>query len=259
MDLKKVGIFIAKYRKLNKLTQEQLGEKIGVAAKTISKWERGVNAPDIAILNKLSEVLGISVSEILNGQEKNLNNSDKTLENLEYYTKKEKKKYLKLCIKCILLIVVIFLFLFTISNYNKFKLYTIESKDNSFVVDGMIILNQKKNIIIINNIDIKDKNIGTEFEEKIESIKVSLENDDKIVFSVFNESGDYKIPINKFLLNRTYYADENCDSKENMISKNFDNKSMNIKIEYINENGDKNEIIIPLYVNEDYASNRLFY
>ncbi len=42
MDLKKIGKFIAFLRKENGYTQEQLGEKIGVTNKTISRWETGV-------------------------------------------------------------------------------------------------------------------------------------------------------------------------------------------------------------------------
>lgn len=43
MDLIKIGIFIAELRKKQKLTQEQLGEKLGVTNKTVSRWETGVS------------------------------------------------------------------------------------------------------------------------------------------------------------------------------------------------------------------------
>lgn len=43
MDLQKVGRYIAERRKDKKLTQEKLGELIGVTDTTISKWERGVS------------------------------------------------------------------------------------------------------------------------------------------------------------------------------------------------------------------------
>lgn len=42
MDLVQIGKFIAELRKEQKLTQEQLGEKIGVTNKTISRWENGI-------------------------------------------------------------------------------------------------------------------------------------------------------------------------------------------------------------------------
>ena len=68
MDLGKVGKFIAELRKEKKLTQAQLGEKVGVTDKTVSKWEQGICAPNISILNELSEILGITTTELLNGK-----------------------------------------------------------------------------------------------------------------------------------------------------------------------------------------------
>ena len=50
MNLGKVGKFIAEKRKEKGYTQEKMGEMLGVNGKTISKWERGVNAPDISLL-----------------------------------------------------------------------------------------------------------------------------------------------------------------------------------------------------------------
>ena len=82
MNLEKVGNFIAELRKEKGLTQEKLGEQLGVSGKTISKWERGVNAPDIALLNSLSTILGVDIKEILNGErkaEKNLSKKRKKL------------------------------------------------------------------------------------------------------------------------------------------------------------------------------------
>ena len=45
-------------------TQEQLGEKIGVSAQSISKWENGVTMPDITLLPILSSELGVTIDEL---------------------------------------------------------------------------------------------------------------------------------------------------------------------------------------------------
>lgn len=52
MDLLQIGKFISELRKAQGLTQEQLGEKIGVTNKTVSRWETGTYLPpaDAAIL-----------------------------------------------------------------------------------------------------------------------------------------------------------------------------------------------------------------
>lgn len=68
MDQIKVGNFIAAMRKEQGLTQESLGEKLGVTNKTISRWETGKYMPDIDKLQELSTCLGVSVNELLSGE-----------------------------------------------------------------------------------------------------------------------------------------------------------------------------------------------
>ena len=57
MDQIKIGKFIAALRKEKCLTQEQLGEKLGVTNKTISRWENGNYMPDVEMLSLLSKEL----------------------------------------------------------------------------------------------------------------------------------------------------------------------------------------------------------
>ncbi len=68
MDVQKFGKFIAKKRKEKKMTQMQMGEKLGVTGKTISRWENGNYMPDIALLLPIAELLEVSVQELLEGE-----------------------------------------------------------------------------------------------------------------------------------------------------------------------------------------------
>jgi len=68
MDQGKIGRFIAVMRKQQGMTQELLGERLGVTNKTISRWEAGKYMPDIDKLRELSMVLDISVNELLAGE-----------------------------------------------------------------------------------------------------------------------------------------------------------------------------------------------
>ena len=68
MDTIKIGRFMATCRKEKEMTQAQLAEKLGVTAKTISRWENGNYMPDISLLQPISEELGISLNELLNGE-----------------------------------------------------------------------------------------------------------------------------------------------------------------------------------------------
>lgn len=68
MDQGKIGNFISTLRKQKGLTQEQLGERLGVTNKTVSRWETGKYMPDIDKLQELSAILGISINELLAGE-----------------------------------------------------------------------------------------------------------------------------------------------------------------------------------------------
>ena len=65
IDVKKVGLFIAECRKSKNWTQKQLGEKLGVTDRAVSKWETRKTLPDIEMLRKLCEILDINKDEIL--------------------------------------------------------------------------------------------------------------------------------------------------------------------------------------------------
>lgn len=69
MNQEKIGKFISEKRKEKKLTQQQLAEKLGVTNKAISKWENGKCMPDISIIKDLCDILGITVTTLLNGEE----------------------------------------------------------------------------------------------------------------------------------------------------------------------------------------------
>ena len=68
MNQEKIGKFIAECRKENKLTQEQLAERLGVSDKSISRWENGKTMPDISLFEPLCEELKISINELLKGE-----------------------------------------------------------------------------------------------------------------------------------------------------------------------------------------------
>lgn len=68
MDMIKIGEFLAKLRKEQGWTQEQLGEKLGVTNKTVSRWEKGNYLPPVEMLQMMSEVYGLTINEILSGE-----------------------------------------------------------------------------------------------------------------------------------------------------------------------------------------------
>lgn len=68
MDTIKIGNFLTDLRKEQGLTQEALGEKIGVTNKTVSRWENGNYLPPVEMLQELSKLYAVSINELLCGE-----------------------------------------------------------------------------------------------------------------------------------------------------------------------------------------------
>lgn len=67
MDAKKTGKYISDNRKKQGLSQKELAKKLNITDKAISKWERGLSLPDISMLIPLSEILEITLYDLLTG------------------------------------------------------------------------------------------------------------------------------------------------------------------------------------------------
>ncbi len=68
MDTQKTGSFLRKLRTEKGLTQEQLGEQLGVTNKTVSRWETGTYLPPVECLKLMSDFYGVSINELLSGE-----------------------------------------------------------------------------------------------------------------------------------------------------------------------------------------------
>lgn len=69
LDKERFGEFLAVQRKKKGYTQKELAKRLFVSDKTVSKWERGGGMPDVSLLIPLGEILGVTVTELLEGQE----------------------------------------------------------------------------------------------------------------------------------------------------------------------------------------------
>lgn len=70
MNQKKTGIFLRELRKEKNLTQEQLAEKLGVTNRSVSRWENGVNMPDLDLVMEIADYFNVSIAEFLDGERK---------------------------------------------------------------------------------------------------------------------------------------------------------------------------------------------
>lgn len=176
MDLNELGKYIARMRKEKRLTQEKLADELNVHSKTVSKWERGISAPDIGLLSPLSEILGISVNELLNCKTMNneSNSDDGAVEAIKYYTKKSKSRYVKIFFIILFFIIVMFSSIIGIIKYNEFHLYEIHSNNKGYTVSGYVGLNYEKSMLFINRIYFNDENEGNNFEIKVKDFMFEL-------------------------------------------------------------------------------------
>ena len=98
MDLIKVGAFLQTLRKEKGLTQEQLAEQVGVARRTVSRWETGSNMPDLDILLELADFYSVDLREILDGERKSEQMNEElkeTVLQVADYSNEEKARLLK--------------------------------------------------------------------------------------------------------------------------------------------------------------------
>ncbi|NBV82538.1 helix-turn-helix domain-containing protein [bacterium] len=68
MNLAKLGERIRRRREAMKLSQVQLAHSLHISPQAVSKWERGINAPDLSVMPLLSSVLQISLDDLISGQ-----------------------------------------------------------------------------------------------------------------------------------------------------------------------------------------------
>lgn len=63
-----MGNRIARLRRMKGIKQDELAEKLGVTPQAVSKWENDGSCPDISLLPRLAELLGVTTDELLTGK-----------------------------------------------------------------------------------------------------------------------------------------------------------------------------------------------
>lgn len=79
------GNTIKHLREARNMTQAELAEQIGVSSKTVSKWETAKGLPDISLLQSLAKALGISVIELMNGEQITNKNTSANMLRSKFY------------------------------------------------------------------------------------------------------------------------------------------------------------------------------
>ena len=172
MNQEKIGKFILKLRKEKELTQKELADVVGLTDKAVSKWETGKGLPDIEILKLLAEYFNVSLTDLLSGErvknEKEDSKTEKkgeryitiseaaalTANSINFYKQVEKtkaKKKFNWLLTIIILLLAFIIGSYFYNNYNKCKVYSINSEISDVQLSGILSVTNDKNVLSIND------------------------------------------------------------------------------------------------------------
>ena len=217
MNYDKIGEFIHEKRKEKNLTQKALADKIGVTDKAVSKWERGLGCPDVAILEVLANELGVSILELLKGRISE-NEVIKVTEVNDYvketinYSKHTTKDKIKNIINKVIIILVVFIacLLLVLNGINMYKLNQIYTYDFN---DDQALKLKENYKILQNNINVIKNNQGKYSDEDYKNIVKDLEKLSKnIPFVDYEGKKEFKmVDINYINYEYRFYSLECID------------------------------------------------
>ena len=142
MDSSKIGKFIKILRNERNLSQDKLAEMLNITRQAVSKWERGLSAPDPLTMKLLSELFEISVDEIIAGARKTKDNKEVFANTLlkMYEENYKKEKRIKRLIIILSSVIILFLGYYFVNTYNKIKVYLINGSSENFTMRHGIFL-----------------------------------------------------------------------------------------------------------------------
>ncbi len=224
MDPVKIGNMIRQIREEKKLTQQQFANLFHVTYQAVSKWENGLNLPDLKTLKDICDTFNLDLEYFLNG-------------NLA----KKKKKMIYFFIPLLLIIIIVFI-LFFMKNDN-FKLKEITADCENFEVSGGIAYNDNKTSLFIKDINY----CGTKDLEVYEKIECSLyEQTANIIKKITTCEEKENITLDNYLNNLSFNV---LDYKQ--TCKEYQNDSLYLEIVATNSSNKQTTYKIPLKLTSD--------
>ena len=206
MDQEKIGKKIKSLRDRLNLSQGEFGEKYGVSAQAVSKWERGLWLPDIYLLKQIGKDFDISLEELLDGEEEN----------------KKKVKSRKMIYKLIFIFIILIIGILGLvlsQRNNEFEFKTLTTTCDDFNIYGVVAYNKNKSSIYISNINYCGGNDNNLYK-KIDCSLYEIHENVRTAISNFNSTKEMK--LEEFLKDVSFKID-NYDkmckdySKENLF------------------------------------------
>ena len=216
MDQEKFGKLIKDIRKKHNLTQKDLADKYNVTYQAVSKWENGINLPDISLIKKICEDYDIDINNVLDVKSKKDN------------------KYLYIIIGLLAILGILLIVKFNSNDDFEFK--TLSTSCNNFNISGSISYNKNKSAIYISNVDY----CGGDDNEVYKEITCTLyEKDNDTIKVISSCTSDQNMKLEDYLKGVNIKVDNyNSSCKEytenslylEITATSKDDKSINYKI-----------------------------
>ena len=227
MDSEKVGKFIKEIRMKNDLTQKELADKYGVTYQAVSKWENGINLPEITLLRQMSKDFNISLEDILDGEIKEKNKN---------------KNYLFIIVGLIIFILIIGFIIYKISS-KTFDFKTISASCEEFKVTGSLAYDKDKSSIYISNINYCGKDNNTVYKE----IECNLyEKNDNTNIKISSCKSNNNVKLDDYLKD----VELNIDNYSR-VCKNYTNESLYLEVNATDINNKITTYKVPLNINDN--------
>ena len=209
MNQDNVSKFIKEIRKKNNLTQKDLADKYNVTYQAVSKWENGINMPEITLLRQMSKDFNISLDDILDG------------------SKSKKSSIFLYIIVTVVIIIIGTIIVVKLPKQETFNFKTLSTTCQEFEVKGSIAYDKNKSSIYISHIDYCGGNDTKTY--------------DRIECNLYEKNGDVNIMINKCIAGSDATLESYLRNTEIKIDnysqtcKNYDDGSLYLEISAIKD------------------------
>jgi transcriptional regulator with XRE-family HTH domain len=260
INLEKMGKFLRKNREKLNLSQTELGRKVFVTRQAVSQWELGKNFPDLQSAIALAKLYNVNIGDIYAGEI--LSDKNKYNSIIEFVIKSEMKRMRKIITMLVItisIILLLFLSYYFINVYNKISIYTINTIEEPYHINGIITKS------------VNDVYVNFELNKNVDNLCL-MYKDTKLNcmsntnYFVIKESIGYneqlpelsKISINDFINN--LYVEINKDTKIKLnIEHDYKNDQLLFNEEIDNSNYDKKynveNIDVPKKIIEQFKYN----
>lgn len=256
----KFGKFISILRKEQNLTQDELAEKLNISSgKTISKWENGNAIPDFETIIELSKIFKVSLYElsICERIKKKSIKKEEILKivNPNQIRKISIKRKIKWIFITLLSIISIISILYTFTNFDTTQVYTLESMNKEYKINGTYTKTKEYSVLAITDIGYVGNNrqlrnlLISNYNYELYGNKRMIYNHE-FVKNIINKS---EIIFHESLSKISIYVDSNSDRMHEQD--NLDD--LNLIITYLDKNEREQNIKIPIKLVKQYSDGKI--